>query len=94
MKGEKRMCALHEPRVVICSCGYVEPDLYRRASRCEGWSEERLQGEWGFLSPTEKQQFRHDLTAYKETWGPEFASGDHLEGVRYALALALERGKG
>ena len=84
------MCALHEPRVAVCSCGYVEPELYRRASRCEGWSEDRLQGEWGFLSPVQKAKFKTDLEEYKRVWGPDFASGDELEGARYAMALALE----
>lgn len=86
-----KQCALHAPSVLVCSCGYVEPALAERARRCDDWSQRQLEDGWKGLGQGERDRFRADLQAYKDLWGPDYASGDELEGVRYAMSMALSR---
>ncbi|OQC39673.1 MAG: hypothetical protein BWX64_01585 [Acidobacteria bacterium ADurb.Bin051] len=85
-------CALHAPATVVCSCGWVEPARAKAATRCDAWDRDRLEGEWAFLSPRAKEEFRYLVEQYRAWFGPDYASGDDLEGARAAMAVLIERG--
>jgi len=78
-------CALHSLNTLVCSCGYVSPELDATVGRCDKWSQDRLVGEWGFCLPAEKATYQTALDAYKAVW----QESEPYEAARYAMSRVL-----
>lgn len=79
-------CETHTETTLICSCGYAAPLAALDLSRFEqrAWDQERLEGEWPFMTSTEREIYTELLESAKpfET--------KPLEAANVAVAKLLE----
>ena len=71
----------HNPQTLVCSCGFVAPEVDRMAV-CDGWSEDRLIGEAAFLLPDERRVYDQRLAEHLQVWG----EAEPLDAARYAMS--------